>query len=191
MTLVLPAGFRPLPFNAALGLPQQVRVQVGRRALTVTLVALTADIVGALTAEPTRTVVDGAEEFTPREAPDGEEGRPDGERGNGVRTGLTASPPGALDTAAVRPYLVVLEAGRLIGSAPVVVGRPLAFGSSAGTGLVIEILVAELVLAAGALVEPAEVGSRVLAGFREHGGSAPPPARLVRADEGSPYDLLV
>lgn len=184
MTLVLPAGFRPLPFNAALGLPQQVHVQAGRRALTVTLVALTADIVGALTAEPVRTVTDGAEESAPR-------GSPIGEDGKGIRAGLTAPPPGALETAAVRPYLVVLEAGRLIGSAPVVVGRPLAFGSSADTGLVIEILVAELVLAARALVEPAEVGSRILAGFRERGGGMPLPARPARADEGSPYDLLV
>ncbi|MEU2391309.1 hypothetical protein [Streptomyces sp. NPDC007369] len=184
MTLVLPAGFSLLPFNAALGLPQQVHVQAGRRALTVTLVALTADFVGALTAEPTRTVIDGAEESAPRRAPAG------GGR-EGVRTGLTAPAPGALDPAAVRPYLVVLEAGRLIGSAPVVVGRPLSFGSTSETGLVIEILVAELDLAARALVEPADVGSRILAGFRERGGGTPPPTQPVRADEGSPYDLLV
>lgn len=77
-TLVLPAGFEPLPFNAALGMPQRVHVRAGRRALTVTLVALTADLVGALTAEPARTVVDGRAESAPGRARPGEPRRKSG-----------------------------------------------------------------------------------------------------------------
>ncbi len=94
-------------------MPQRVHVRAGRRALTVTLVALTADLVGALTAEPARTVVDGRAESAPRPGPPA--GTPPdvwARLREGTRAGLTAPVPGALDSAAVRPYLVVLEAGR-------------------------------------------------------------------------------
>ncbi|MFE1438644.1 hypothetical protein [Streptomyces sp. NPDC058739] len=180
MTSALPAGFSPLPFNPARGLPQQVRVTANGRALAVTLVAMTGDIVGTLTLDRTRVVVDGAEEHATRDA----------SREPDVRAGLTARPPDALGSAAVRPYLVVLDGGRVIGSAPVVVGRPMAFGTSQTTGLVIEILVTELRLAAGALVEPGDVGSRIVAGFREAGAGGPP-LRGAVPREGNVHDLLV
>jgi hypothetical protein len=180
VTSVLPAGFSPLPFNAARGLPQQVRVTANGRALAVTLVAMTGDIVGTLVLDRTRVVVDGAEEQAPRDA----------SRERDVRAGLTAQPPDALGSAAVRPYLVVLDGGQVIGSAPVVVGRPMAFGTSQTAGLVIEVLVTELRLAAGALVEPGDVGSRIVAGFREAGAGGPP-LRTAVPREGNVHDLLV
>ncbi|MEU6273019.1 hypothetical protein ABZ871_11495 [Streptomyces populi] len=180
MTSILPAGFSPLPFNPARGLPQQVRVTANGRALAVTLVAMTADIIGALALERTRVVVDGTAELAPRDASAGE----------GVRAGLTAQPPDAAGSAAVRPYLVVLDGGQVIGSAPVVVGRPQAFGTSETVPLVIEVLVTECHLTAGALVEPGDVGSRIVAGFREAGAGGPPP-RSAAPREGNVHDLLV
>lgn len=184
MTSALPAGYSPLPFNPARGLPQQVRVTANGRLLAIILVAMTGDIVGTLALDRTRAVVDGTEEQTPRGAfgvdPDED----------GVRAGLTAPPPDALGSAAVRPYLVVVDGGRVIGSAPVVVGRPMAFGTSQATGLVVEVLVTELCLAAGALVEPGDVGSRIVAGFRE-AGAVGPPLRPAVPQEGNVHDLLV
>ncbi|TMV00045.1 hypothetical protein [Streptomyces sp. DASNCL29] len=162
MTHVLPAGFRPLPFNPAGSLPQQVQAQAGGRALSVTLVAMTADLVGTLAPDRTRLVVDGTEEEAPRNT-----------IVDDPRAGFTAAPPQTLGSAAVRPYLVVLDAGRVIGSAPVVIGRPMPFGTSEGSGLVMEILFLDLRLAAGSLVEPADVGSRILAGYRERGTGGP------------------
>lgn len=180
MTSALPTGFSPLPFNPARGLPQQVRVTANGRALAVILVAMTDDIVGTLTLDRTRVVVDGTAELAPRDA-SGEEG---------VRAGLTARPPDAAGSAVVRPYLVVLDGGQVIGSAPVVVGRPMAFGTSQAAGLVIEVLVTEFRLTAGALVEPGDVGSRIVAGFREAGAGGPPPRPAVPR-EGNVHDLLV
>ncbi|MFF0792252.1 hypothetical protein [Streptomyces spiralis] len=184
MTSVLPAGFSPLPFNPARGLPQQVRVTANGRLLSVTLVAMPGDILGPLSLDRTRAVVDGSEEQAPRGA-SGEDQEEDG-----LRAGLTAQPPDALSSAAVRPYLVVVDEGRVIGSAPVVVGRLMAFGTSPATGLVVEVLVTELRLAAGALVEPGDVGSRIVAGFREAGAGGPPPRSAV-PQEGNVHDLLV
>ncbi|MCM2422898.1 MULTISPECIES: hypothetical protein [unclassified Streptomyces] len=180
MTAVLPAAYQPLPFAPARGVPQRLQVQVAGRALTVILVAMTADLVGLLYTARTQVLVDGAADSAPRATSVGAD----------PRAGFTAGPPGALDTAAVRPYLIVADSGRLIGSAPVIVGRPMPFGSTESSGLRVEVLVAELRLAAGSLIGPADVGARIVAGIRDssagglrHLHPAPP--------KGNPYDLLV
>lgn len=179
MTRVLPAGYSPLPFNPALGLPQQVQVTAGGRALTVSLVAMTADLVATLTMEPTALVVEGAQEEArrPTSAAD-------------ARAALAAPPPESSTTAAVRPYVVVVDAGRVIGSAPVVVGRPMPFGTSASSSLLLEVLFLDLRLAAGSLVQPGDVGSRVLAGVWLPAADSPVRIRQPEHPEGDPYDLL-
>ncbi|NEW69882.1 hypothetical protein [Streptomyces rhizosphaericus] len=181
MTTVLPAGFQPLPFAPARGVPQQIQVQVGSRALTVVLAAIPGDLIGLLSRPRTQVVVDGTREHTPHEGP-----APDD-----PRAAFTAAPPEVLSSVAVRPYLIVVEAGRVIGSAPVIVGRPMAFGSSESSGLVVEVLVARLLLAAGSLIEPADIGSEILAGIRDRGSGSPRPQRPAPPSEGNPYDLLV
>ncbi|MGW0409760.1 hypothetical protein ACWDZX_00325 [Streptomyces collinus] len=179
MTQVLPAGYSPLPFNPALGLPQQVQVTAGGRSLAVSLVAVTADLVATLTAPPVAPVVDGASEESRRTQSVGD-----------PRAVLAAPPPPALDGSAVRPYLVVVDAGRVLGSAPVVVGRPMVFGTSASSGLLLEVLFLDLRLAAGSLVEPGDVGSRILAGFRDPAVSSAGRPRQPLAFEGDPHDHL-
>ncbi|KOU61522.1 hypothetical protein ADK57_27615 [Streptomyces sp. MMG1533] len=179
MTRVLPTGYSPLPFSPDLGLPQQVQVRASGRSLAVKLVALTADLVATLTAPPTTPVVTDAQEESRRLASLGD-----------PRAALTAPPPPGLDGAAVRPYLVVVDADRVVGSAPVVVGRPMAVGTSADSGLLLEVLFVDLFLAAGSLVEPGDVGSRILAGFRDPAAGHAVRPRRPAAPEGDPHDLL-
>lgn len=214
MTAVLPAGWTPLPFVPERGVPQQAQARVGGRTVSVILAAVGADLVALLAAPGTVPVVDGSAESAPRLSLVAD-----------ARAAFTAAPPGVLDAGAVRPYLIVAEAGRLIGSAPVVVGRPLVFatwgtsgapgrpgvtGTSAapgasgtpapaattgddvaGPGLRVELLVAELTLAAGSLVGPVAAGSSIVVGVRDRAAGRPRPLLPVTAPEGKPYDLLV
>lgn len=65
------------------------------------------------------------------------------------------------------------------------------FGTTEGARLLADVLVVELSIAAGSLVVPRDVGTRVVAGIRDRITGVARHERPPAEPEGSPYDLLV
>jgi hypothetical protein len=178
----LPDGFTPLTFAAARGVPQQASHEAAGRQLTVTLLATTADLPRVLDAEPVAVAFDSRAAAVPRTAVPAD-----------ARAAAVTPPPDSAAPGAVGAYLVVADPAGVLGAVPAVPGRPLPVASGGDPGLLVELWVDDLVLPAGSLVRPGELGGSVVVGIRDasHGATEPALPPLLTVDRGDPHDALV
>jgi hypothetical protein len=164
----LPEGYTPVPLRADAGIPQAAPVDLGGRRLRITLAALVPDLPAVLDADPDQIVVDATAEAT----------RPasTNEVPVDARAWMAQRPPATLHDDAVRLVMAVHVGDRLVAAVRPVVGVPVRVAAapvlgpdrdpSGATGLVAEVVVADLVICAGNLVAPGQHGSRLVVGAR-------------------------
>jgi hypothetical protein len=152
----LPADYAPLPFQGGRGIPQTVPYDSGGLHLRVTIVASATDLPALRSLAATEVLFDGRAEETRR---------PDGVPAD-ARAWLVQPPPHTLSPPVLRPQLVVSDGTSTLGTRPILVGTPLAVGTTAESPLVVEVLFVSLVLSVGTLTQPGELGGVIVAGIR-------------------------
>jgi hypothetical protein len=163
----LPEGYAEVPLRADGGVPQAASVDLGGRRARVTIAALVPDLAAVLDADPHTVVVDGTDRSS---RPADEVDVP-----ADARAWMATPAPTTLSTGAVRLVLAVHVGETLVGAVSPVVGVPVRLAAapvgadqdpSTATGLVVEVVVVDLVVAAGNLVGPGRFGSRLVVGAR-------------------------
>jgi hypothetical protein len=196
--VALPEGYVPVPLRAEAGIPQAAPVDLGGRRLRVTLAALVPVLAAVVDADPNQVVVDATSEAT----------RPavDDDVPTDARAWMAQPPPTTLHDDAVRLVLAVHVGGRLVAAVRPVVGVPVRVSAApvlgpdrdpaGATGLVAEVVVADLVVAAGNLVAPGQYGSRIVVGARRldqgvlRARPLPPARPLLRRPRPRPAERL-
>ncbi len=154
--MTLPADYTPLPFQGGRGIPQTVPFDSGSMHLRVTIVASATDLPALRSLPATEVLVDGR----------GEEGRRPADVPADARARFVAPPPQSLAPAVLRPQLVVSDGSSTLGTRPILVGTPLAIGTTGDSPLLVEVLFDALVLSVGTLTQPGELGGAIVAGIR-------------------------
>jgi hypothetical protein len=164
----LPEGYAEVALRADGGVPQAATVDLGSRRVRVTVAALVPDLAAVLDADPHTVVVDG----TDRSSRPAEEVDVPAD----ARAWMATPAPTTLSAGAVRLVLAVHVGETLLGAVSPVVGVPVRLAAapvvgpdqdpSTATGLVVEVAVVDLVVAAGNLVGPGRFGSRLVVGAR-------------------------
>jgi hypothetical protein len=176
----LPADFSRLPFDARRGFPQTVPFTAGSDTYQITLAVFAADMVGVLSADPALMLLDPltAGSAWPSSVPED------------PRDVFRTSAASTLDSPGVRAHLLVRQGDLVVGSQTVRVGLPMSFGLDGGAGAVVDVYVAQLVINAGSLVTPGEIGSALVAGARGTKAGKPRLESPVQIVQENPYGAL-
>jgi hypothetical protein len=152
----VPAGYTPLPFAPARGVPQTVPFDVGAVRLRLTIVASLTDVPALRSLPATEVLFDGRADE--RRRPVSVPGDP--------RARFVAAPPETLAPSVLRPRLVVSDGATTLGSRPILVGTPIVVGTVEPSPLRVEVVFDSLVLTVGTLSQPGELGGSITAGIR-------------------------